>query len=108
MKGKISSRDRGETKVIADEIYTLDEALKFLSRKVHVTLRSDQFGEKELEDLKETVGRHAGERDLILHWRKNGSERYVVRSRNTSVAPGLDFFEELKRISGVEHVEVSR
>ncbi len=108
VKGKISMRDRGEAKVIADEIYTIDEALRFLSRKVHVILRSDRFGKEELEDLKEVVGRHPGERDLIIHWRKNGNERYIVRSRNISIAPGLEFFEEVKRITGVEHVEISR
>ena len=108
VKGKISMRDRGEGKVIADEIYTIDEALRFLSRKVHVTLRSDRFGQEELEDLKEVVGRHPGERDLIIHWRKNGNERYIVRSRNISIAPGLEFFEEMNRITGVEHVEISR
>jgi DNA polymerase-3 subunit alpha len=108
VKGKVSMRDRGERKIIADEIYTIDEALRFLSRKVHVTLRSDRFGTDELNDFKEVVGRHPGERDLIIHWRKNGNERYIVRSRNMSIAPGLDFFEEVQRITGVEHVEISR
>jgi DNA polymerase-3 subunit alpha len=108
VKGKISVRDRGEGKVIADEIYTIDEALRFLSRKVHVTLRSDSFGMNELEVLRDVVGRYPGERDLVIHWRKNGSEKYIVRSRNMSIAPGLEFIDEMKRITGVEHVEISR
>jgi len=107
VKGKISSKDRGESKVIADEIYTLDEALRFLSRMMHLTLRSDRFGKDELERLREIVGRYPGERDIIFHWRENGTEHYTVQARNARVAPGLEMVEELKRIAGVEHVEIS-
>ena len=107
IKGKISSKDRGDSKVIADEIYTLDEALRFLSRRVHLTLRSDRFGTDELERLKEIVGRYPGERDIIFHWRENGTEHYTVQARNARIAPGLEMVAELKRIAGVEHVEIS-
>lgn len=107
VRGKISSKDRGESKVIADEIYSLDEALRILSRRMHLTLRSDRFGEEELERLREVVGRYPGERDILFHWRENGTEHYIVRARNARVAPGLELVEELKRIAGVEHVEIS-
>jgi DNA polymerase-3 subunit alpha len=107
VKGKISTKDRGESKVIADEIYTLDEALRILSRRVHLTLRSDRFGTEELEMLRDVVGRYPGERDIIFHWRENGTEHYMVQARNARVAPGLQLVEELKRIAGVEHVEIS-
>ena len=107
VKGKTSAKDRGDSKVIADEIYTLDEALRFLSRRVHLTLGSNRFGKDELERLREVVGRYPGERDIIFHWRENGTEHYTVQARNARVAPGLEMVEELKRIAGVEHVEIS-
>ena len=73
---------------------------------MHVTLRPDVFGEKELAGLREVLSRFSGERDLVFHWRENGRDRYVVRSGNTRVLPGLDLFKELKAISGVEHVKI--
>ena len=107
MRGKVSIKDRGESKVIADEIYTIDEALQLLSRRVHLTLHAERFGESELEHLNEIVGRFPGERDIVFHWRENGSDRYVVRARNAKIAPVLEFVEEVKQIAGVEHVEIS-
>jgi DNA polymerase-3 subunit alpha len=107
IRGKISEKDRGERKVISDEIYSIDEALSVLPRKVHLTLRQDLFGERELAGLREIVMRFAGERELVFHWRENGKETYVVRSRSMRVSPGLELFNELKHISGVEHVEIS-
>lgn len=105
--GKVSSRDRGEKKVIADEVYSIDEAIATLPRKVHLTLRSDLFGEMELERLKNVVSRFPGKRELVFHWRENGAELYVVRSRSMGVSPGFEFLMELKQISGVENVEIS-
>jgi DNA polymerase-3 subunit alpha len=107
VRGKVSTKDRGESKVIADDIYTIDEALRLLSRRVHLTLHAGLFGESELERLKEIVGRFPGERDIVFHWRENGSDRYVVRARSARIEPGLEFVEELKQIAGVEHVEIS-
>jgi DNA polymerase-3 subunit alpha len=104
--GKVSVKQRGENKVIADEVYGIDDALRTRARSVHVTLRPDVFGEKELAGLREVLSRFSGERDLVFHWRENGRDRYVVRSGNTRVLPGLDLFKELKAISGVEHVKI--
>ncbi|HSG29580.1 MAG TPA: DNA polymerase III subunit alpha [Candidatus Krumholzibacterium sp.] len=105
--GKISIKDRGDTKVIADRVYSIDEALRFLSRRMHLTLREGSFGEKELGGLQDIVHRYSGEREIIFHWKKNGSKSYTVRSRSTGVSPGLDMVKELKMISGVENVEIS-
>jgi DNA polymerase-3 subunit alpha len=107
IKGKVSMKDRGERKVIADDVYTIDEALQLLSRRIHLTLHSARFGESELKSLKEVVERFPGERDIVFHWRENGSDRYIVHAGNARIAPGLTFVEELKHITGVEHVEIS-
>jgi DNA polymerase-3 subunit alpha len=105
--GKVSSRDRGEVKIIADDVYTIEEAVQLLARKVHLTIRREAFGEGELERLKETLERFPGEREIIFHVRENGSERCAVRARIGKVAPAVELIRELERISGVEHVEVS-
>jgi DNA polymerase-3 subunit alpha len=105
--GKISMKERGDVKIIADEVYTIEEAIRMLTRKVHLTIRPGAFGEHELERLKETLGRFPGERDVIFHIRENGRERGAVRARIGRVSPGIELLKELHAISGVDNVEVS-
>ncbi|HEY5133650.1 MAG TPA: DNA polymerase III subunit alpha [Candidatus Krumholzibacteriaceae bacterium] len=105
--GKVSLKERGDVKIIADEIYTIEEAVQMLTRKVHLTIRPEAFGERDLERLKETLGRFPGEREVIFHIRENGRERGAVRARVGRVSPGVELLQELHAISGVEHVEVS-
>ncbi|MBU8920862.1 MAG: DNA polymerase III subunit alpha [Bacteroidales bacterium] len=105
--GKVSIKDRGDTKIIADRVYSIDEALKYLSRRLYLTLREGVFGEKELEGLQEIVHRYSGERELIFHWQSNGNRKYTIRSRGAGVSPGLELVRELKGLTGVENVEIS-
>ncbi|MCK5547893.1 MAG: hypothetical protein KAI64_02695, partial [Thermoplasmata archaeon] len=107
IKGKVSVKDRSDKKVIVDEVYTIDEVLCELPRKIHLTLMPDRFGERELEDLMSIVRRYPGEKEIIFHWRENGKDRYVVRSRKAGIAPGPELFGELEKVPGVEHVEIS-
>ncbi|MBN2071457.1 MAG: DNA polymerase III subunit alpha [Candidatus Krumholzibacteriota bacterium] len=105
--GKISVKDRGDTKLIADKVYSIDEAVRFLSRKVHLTLSPGEFGEKDLKVISEIVHRNSGGKDLIFHWKNNGGEMYTIRSRDSGVSPDLDMLRELRNLTGVENVEVS-
>ncbi len=105
--GKVSVKDKGETKIIADKVYSIEEALKHMSRRIHLTLKEDLFGEEQLAGLHDIVERYGGERELIFHWKRNGSTKYTVVSRAAGVSPGLELFRELRLLSGVENVEVS-
>jgi DNA polymerase-3 subunit alpha len=105
--GKASIKDRGDVKIIADEVYTIGEAVQMLARKVHLTIRPETFSESELDRLKETLGRFPGDREIIFHIRGNGAERGAFRARLGKVSPGVELLRELNTITGVEHVEVS-
>lgn len=105
--GKISVKEKGNNKVIADYVYTIGEALRTLARTVHLTIASSAFGEKELHVLKEALVRFPGEREIIFHWKQNGNVAFDVRARGPGVTPDLELLTELKQITGVEHVEVS-
>ncbi|MCK4236644.1 MAG: hypothetical protein KAX38_05965, partial [Candidatus Krumholzibacteria bacterium] len=105
--GKVSVKERSDNKVIADEIYMIDEALSVLPREVHLTLRPEIFGERELADLKSLTMRFPGDREIVFHWRENGRKKYVVHTRSAKVSFGFELFRELKQISGVENVEIS-
>jgi len=107
IQGKVSVKGGGESKIIADKIYSIDEALRYLSRRIHLTLREGSFGEKELEGLRETVSRFPGERELCFHWKRRGAEKFMIRSRSVGISPGLELIGELKKITGVEYVEIS-
>ncbi len=105
--GKISVKDRGDVKIIADEVYTIGEAVQMLARKVHLTIRPEAFSESGLDRLKETLDRFPGEREIIFHIRESGCERGAFRARLGKVTPGVELLQELNAITGVEHVEVS-
>jgi DNA polymerase III subunit alpha len=105
--GKVSVKGQGDVKVIADEIYTIEEAIASLSRKLHLTIRPEAFGPEGIDRLKEALERFPGEREVVFHVRENGREGPAVRSRSARVAAKLELIEELQRIAGVEHVEVS-
>jgi len=106
--GKVAMKDRGEVKIIADEIYTIEEAVQILARRVHLTIRGETFGERELERMKEIMARHPGTREVVFHVRENGRERGAVRARMAKVSPRVELLRELETIGGVEHVEISR
>jgi len=107
IKGKISSRDRGETKIIADNVYSVDRALSALARRVVLTLKSNSFDETSLVSLKDLMSRYPGRRELVFDWRENGNELFRIKSGNCSVEPSLEFVDKIRKIDGVENVEVT-
>ncbi len=107
IRGKLSSRDRTRRSIIADDVYTVEEAVKILPRKVHLSIRYGRFGETEIEKLKSIVSGHPGEKELVFHFKQNGNDKYVVVSRSVRVESTLELIDELKEIKGVEDVELS-
>ena len=107
VSGKVSLRNGSETKIVADRVYTIDEALRHLSRVVHLTLREGAFGHSEFEGLREALSRHSGEKRVVVHWKRETEEDITLRTSKVGVCPDLDLLRELKAITGVEHVEVS-
>jgi DNA polymerase-3 subunit alpha len=105
--GKITIRDGSDTKIIADKVYTINEALRYLTRAVHLRVEGEKLGDAELESMRDTISRYSGEKSVVLHVKLNGDGEKMVRPRAMGVSPGLELIEELKNISGVEHVEVS-
>ena len=105
--GKVSTRNGVERKVIADRVYTIDEALRHLARALHVTLREDLFGSRELEGLRDAVARHSGEKQVYIRWLRGSGAELRIRATRVGVSPAVGLIDELKTISGVEHVEVS-
>jgi DNA polymerase-3 subunit alpha len=105
--GKITIRDGSDAKVIADKIYTMEEALRYLTHTLHLEVDGELFNDAGIEGLRETISRYSGEKSLVLHVRLNGNGEKRLRPRAMGVSPGLELISELKSIPGVEHVEVS-
>jgi DNA polymerase-3 subunit alpha len=106
VKGKVSSKDRGDNKVIADRIFSINGALNNLAGRVYLTLRNDIFNENGLVSLKKTVEQFPGRKELFFKWRENGDNKFFIRSRSYSVSPSLEFVKSLEEIAGVENVEI--
>lgn len=107
IKGKLSSRNRARRGIIADDIFTIDEAVRLLPRKVHLSIRYGKFEESEIEKLKAVIRNHFGEKELVFHFKQNGHDKYVVVSRGFRIDSTLGLINELKEIKGVEDVELS-
>jgi DNA polymerase-3 subunit alpha len=106
--GKVSIKNGSDRKtVIADKVYTMDEALRYLPHALHLTLREGVFGEKEMEGLRETLSDFSGEKQVVFHWKRDNGEERKIGVRRFGVSPDLEMIDRLKKISGVEHVEVS-
>ncbi|RKZ07023.1 hypothetical protein DRQ05_03790, partial [bacterium] len=105
VRGKVSARDEGPKKIIADEVYTIEEALGALSRRLVLTLSKNNFALNSFEELKAVLSRFKGEKELILHLKQNGSKEYFIRAGNTRVSCDMRIVDELKKIRGVENVE---
>ena len=106
IKGKVSSKDRGDNKIIADRIFSIDGALNHLAGKVYLTLQRDLFNENGLVSLKQTVAQFPGRKELVFKWRENGDNKFFIRSRSYNVSPTLEFIKNLEEIAGVENVEI--
>jgi DNA polymerase-3 subunit alpha len=97
IKGRVDAGEEN-TKVIAGEVFSFDEAVKKLTSSVHLRVRSEGLGREDLVAIKEIFQDYRGNCPAYLHlilpekreavidlgdeWKLNSSEQLVQRMRD--------------------------
>jgi DNA polymerase-3 subunit alpha len=101
--GRANAREEQETKLLVEQVMTLDEALEKLGRTLHLELDARALPSGNIDKLKALLARSPG--TVPVRMRLRGEEReLVMRSRNTTVTPRRELIEAVRELLGDEHV----
>ena len=107
--GKPSNKNEShdELKIIANEIYLLNEIREKLSRCINILFNINHTDEGLLENINQLANNNKGRCGLVLHLKsKNGSVQ-KIRSRQLHVNPNQKFISDLRSICGDNNVWIS-
>ncbi len=102
--GRIGSNN-GEMRIVANEIFHLDEAQKRLVRAVHVRLMAAGLEEPRLEQLAAALSAHSGQCDLYFHLvTPRHGEVTIKAGARSRVEPSNALVEAAQEILGEESI----
>ncbi|MCI5190540.1 MAG: DNA polymerase III subunit alpha, partial [Candidatus Electrothrix sp. AS4_5] len=98
--GTIQQGERG-AKVIAENIYSLDQAIEQFTEQATVLLHADRIGRNKLVQLKELIYQFHGSAPikLTLHFDGQG-EVDILPMKDITIRPCPDFFDKVKESFG--------
>jgi DNA polymerase-3 subunit alpha len=103
--GRANVREEQETKLLCEQIFTLDDAIRSLARSLHLSVDASRMHRAQLDGLQALLGKHPGECEVRM--RVHGAEREVeMRSRNTKVSLSSALVESLCELLGSENVRL--
>jgi DNA polymerase-3 subunit alpha len=103
--GRASAREEQETKLLVEQVMTLDEALEKLGRTLHIELDARQLPTAKLQELKTLMAQAPGK--LPVRMRLRGEDReLVMRSRNTTIAPRRELLQAIRELLGNDQVRL--
>ena len=103
----IGDDDSGALKMIAGDVFPLDQTREKLSRNINVILNSDQNDEDLLGSLKDISSKNKGHCGLIIHLKSENGSVQRVRASKMRVNASKDFIQSLRDIFGDKHVWIS-
>jgi DNA polymerase-3 subunit alpha len=103
--GRANAREEQETKLLCDQVLTLEDAIRTLGRGLHLAVDAERLSPNELARLRTLLVSNPGECEVRM--RLHGSERELeMRSRNTRVLPSRDLLESLRALLGDANVHL--
>lgn len=100
--GRVDKRE-DDPRLIAAEIYPLEEAAQRFTKAVHLHIPNNRFNVEHLEQVRDVVQRHAGALPLLLCMEQPGGEVvYLSTAPEFRVKPDDQLLHELRRLVG-EH-----
>ncbi|MFQ5585503.1 MAG: DNA polymerase III subunit alpha [Thermodesulfobacteriota bacterium] len=101
-------RDEERTKVIASDIYPLEEAKERVDRKVHIVVKRAVVGVDGLNELKRVVMSNRGNSQVYLHIIDEGGEETVVAlPENMKIKPTDRLISSIKGIASEIEVRLA-
>jgi DNA polymerase III subunit alpha len=107
VKGKLSARDFG-TELLADEMFTLEEARRQLTPnvgKIHLKISSAGLEEGLLDKIKEIINDNPGRSAVILDVLTPGQGEYTIET-GLSVKYDETFFKDIEKTLGKDSWEI--
>ncbi len=94
--GRVEAEDK-TTKVIATEIFRMENVRERLARSVHFQIHTDEMTPADILDLRKMLERNAGEKRGFLHLVREGEyEAVLALPEAYGIAPSLTLARELR------------
>ena len=99
--------DSGGLKMVAGDIYPLDQVRQKLSQCVNIVLDASQTDDALLKKLNNLTAESNGSCRLIIHLKAENGSLQRIRSRRIAVNPTHEFIVKLRELFGQKHVWIS-
>ena len=109
IKGSHSNReeDIGALKVVAGDIYPLDQVRKKLSHNVNILLDASQTDDTLFDDLKNLILANEGSCRLLIHLKAENGSLQRIRASHICVTYTHEFLHKLRETFGEKNVWIS-
>lgn len=99
--GTVGKKQDQEPKLIAHDMWTLQDYIRVKTRSVHVGIRSEAIGEKELMSLKDILKKFPGSCHSFFHFNIKGEKEAIMKLPDTlKVSPAYPLVHEVEKILG--------
>ncbi len=100
--GRVEKRD-DKPRMIAAEVYPLDEAIQRFAKTIHLHIPNNRFGVEHLEQIRDLLRRYPGHLPVLLCLEQaSGEVVYLKTSEEFRVQPDEHLIRELRHLVG-EH-----
>ncbi|MDZ7369765.1 MAG: DNA polymerase III subunit alpha [candidate division KSB1 bacterium] len=104
VSGKVSVKEGGEAKIIAQEVLTLEDARPRFTRSLMLNLELEQLSEDMLREMRSLLSLYQGDVPLFLKLVTPQNGNYLLKAKNLRVRADLDLLERLRQMVGRQNV----
>lgn len=107
INGKISEKgERGNSKIICDELFSLDDVWKFQGKKLHIGISTEQVTEESLHQIKKLIVDNEGTCPIFLDIKTPTNGSYIIRAKKMTANINAGFTAQLADLIGRENIWV--
>ena len=105
--GKITIRDdEDEAKIIVDKVLPLSEVWENCSKKLCLTLKTDELEDKKIHDAGNIILKHRGNIPVYLNVITPDNGEYLMVSKNMRAKPNSELSEQLQHTLGENKIGI--
>lgn len=104
--GKTNKRETEETKILIEDVISLNEARKKYTKSLCLSLEPNDKLESLFNELKIILERYRGETPLYVNIKSQQQGEYLLKSKSIKVTPSLELITQLRNKVGDRNVWV--
>jgi len=104
--GKTSSREDEATKILVENIMSLEEAWQTLPKSFALVLSAEKLDDKLMQRLLQTLRLNQGTCPLFLRFREADTAAYDFQARNLRIRPNSELIRSLHEALGREAIKI--